>query len=229
MALVAQVLDSSRTHLNDENGLIWPDTRLLPKLQEAFRELLNKMLLVGIPVIQEVSAIITVPALTTDDANQDLSLVTNYPTDMIVPVWLKERQLGQMNADFVNMTQCDYIPNVTKSTTLSYWCYMENKIFLLGALTSNQVQIRYQRSIPVPNSVQESVVVTLGETFLSYRVAALAQASIRNWTEYEKWNTVAEANLDSVVRRDVKRLQNLPAKRRAYHRGRGTNRALGNY
>jgi hypothetical protein len=89
-ALAGQVLDSARVHLNDVGKTIWPDSVLLPFLQEAHRELRVEVVLNGIPVTNEVTGVLSVPAQTTD-----LSSVVGYPLDMIVPIWLKERQVGE--------------------------------------------------------------------------------------------------------------------------------------
>src|ERR1035437_6370810 len=115
-ATAFQVLESARIHLNDEIGLIWTDNRLLPKLQEAHRELKNELLLNGIPVIYEVSVVLSVPALTTD-----LTTVTNYPSDLLSPIELKERSVGGQNIDFTGMSQVNFIPNSQQATTLNYW------------------------------------------------------------------------------------------------------------
>src|SRR5690348_7524569 len=124
-----QCLESARIHLNDEMGLMWPDNRLLPKFQEAHRELKNELILNGIPVVHEVSVVLTVPAGTTD-----LTTVTNYPSDMLIPIWLKERQVGQQNVDFTDMVQVSFIPNTQQEVYLNYWAWIEEKIMLLGAI-----------------------------------------------------------------------------------------------
>lgn len=226
VATAAQVLNSARTHLNDELGLNWNDTKLLPKLQEAHRELRAQLVLVGIPVVDEFSIIMTVPALTTDDSNQDLSVVAGYPTDMIIPIWIKERQVGQRNVDFHDMTQVDTIPYMDKSTYLGYWAWLEEVIVVRGALNSNQIQIKYGRNIPTPVVNTDNIGFMYGELFLSYRTAALAAGSTGNDQKNTYLTSQAERNLDTVIRMNIKSLQNLPAKRRPYHRGKGRNRVI---
>jgi len=208
-----QCLESARIHLNDEMGLMWPDNRLLPKFQEAHRELKNELILNGIPVVHEVSVVLTVPAGTTD-----LTTVTNYPSDMLIPIWLKERQVGQQNVDFTDMVQVSFIPNTQQEVYLNYWAWIEEKIMLLGAINATEVQIRYTRELTVPVEVNDTIGVLLGETFLSYRTSALAALSVKDYDQASALDSIAKDNLLNVITFNVKGLQNIPGRRRPYHR-----------
>jgi hypothetical protein len=219
VATAAQVLDSARAHLDDFQGTLWTDPRLLPMLQEAHRELQAKLLLNGLQIMNEVTPVLTVPALTTN-----FSLVTGYPTDLVEPIWMKERQVGQLNEDFADMQEVDFIPNVRQSTELVWWCWQEEKIIFLGATNNVEVQLRYRRYLTTPLTVNDTIGVLLGENHLSYRTASLASNSVGR--PRKDLEGAAQSNLDIVIRAAVKELQNLPAKRRPYHRGRGRNRVL---
>ena len=212
-ATTFQCLESARIHLNDEMGLMWPDNRLLPKFQEAHRELKNELILNGIPVVHEVSVVLTVPAGTTD-----LTTVTNYPSDMLIPIWLKERQVGQQNVDFTDMVQVSFIPNTQQEVYLNYWAWIEEKIMLLGAINATEVQIRYTRELTVPVEVNDTIGVLLGETFLSYRTSALAALSVKDYDQASALDSIAKDNLLNVITFNVKGLQNIPGRRRPYHR-----------
>ena len=50
---------------------------------------------------------------------------------MILPIWMKERQLGQWNQDFVDMVEVDFLPNIDLDVYLHYWCWYQNTILLL--------------------------------------------------------------------------------------------------
>lgn len=212
-ALAGQVLDSARSHLNDLGATIWGDPVLIPFLQEAHRELRTVVVLNGIPVINEVTAVLNVPAQTTD-----LSTVTGYPTDMIVPIWLKERQVGQDNSDFIDMTPRDFVPNINMDIWLFWWCWRDEKIFLVGSLNAEQVQLRYRRQLTTPVVRADSIGWLNAENFLSYRTAALACQSIGEQEKHDNLMKTASVNLDTVVRLNVKQMQGLQARRRPYHR-----------
>src|SRR5882724_10340159 len=105
VALLGDVYSRARMLLNDEEKANWPDFKLVTKAVLAFEELEAELILAGIPIIHAISTIITVPPISIDDNNLDLSTVSGYPTDLIIPIWLKERQIGQMNQDFVDMVE----------------------------------------------------------------------------------------------------------------------------
>src|SRR6516165_1065515 len=92
--ILGDVLYRARTYLNDDDGSNWPDQRLIPKAQQAFEELEAELYLAGIPIINSQNAIFTVPAYNINAANGvplDLSTIPSYPKDMILPIWMKER------------------------------------------------------------------------------------------------------------------------------------------
>jgi len=225
-AVLSDVYKAARTHLNDDEGDSWPDYKLRPKFIQAFKELEVDLVLAGIPIVNAVSVVITVTANTVDGVNVDMSTMANYPTDMLHPVWLKERAVGEMNEDFVDMTEVDFIPNINKSTELIWWSWYQQTIMLLGALNDVQVMLRYKRFLPTPNLKNDSIIVYLAELYLGYRTAALCARSINDGTKADNLDLESAASLDKIIRMSIKELQNLPAKRRPYHRGRGRSRVL---
>jgi hypothetical protein len=232
---LSDVFKQARTLLNDDEAANWPDYRLHSKAIVAFEELEAELIVAGIPIINSVSVIITVPEvepvlqvppISQDDTNLDLSTVPGYPSDMILPIWVKERQVDQCNQDFVDMVEVDFIPNIDLDVYLHYWCWRENTIILRGALNPTQVQIRYQRYLPIPKVNTDSLVVPLGQLYIANRVAALAYQSLGNRQMWVDLSLTAKENLARILDMNIKELQDLPAKRRPYHRGYGRNRVL---
>jgi hypothetical protein len=223
---LSDVFKQARTLLNDDDATNWPDYRLKTKAIVAFEELEAELIVAGIPIINSVSVIITVPAQTIDDDTLDLSTVTGYPTDMILPIEMKERQIGDTNVAFIDMVEVDFIPNIDIDVFLHYWCWYQNTIILRGALNSTQVQLRYQRYLPVPDVNTDSLIVPLGQLFIANRVAALAYQSMGNRQMWLDLSDIAKVNLNRILDMNIKELQDLPAKRRPYHRGYGRNRVL---
>ena len=204
----------------------WTDYKLASKAVMAFEELEAELIIAGIPIIHSVTSVLTVPAITTDDINLDMSTVTGYPQDMILPIWLKERQVNQMNRDFVDMVETDFLPNIDRDNYLHYWCWFQNTIMLRGSMVDNQVQMRYQRYLPVPGVNTDSILVPLGQLYLAPRTAALAAYSAHDRQTWEDLTLEAKDNLERIRVMNIKELQNTPAKRRPYHRGYGRNRVL---
>jgi hypothetical protein len=216
----------ARTLLDDDEANNWPDYKLRTKAIVAFEELEAELIVAGIPIIHALSSIITVPAQDIDDDNLNMSTVSGYPTDMILPIWMKERQLGEMNRDFVDMVEVDFIPNIDLDIYLHYWCWYQNTIMLRGALNSVQVELRYQRYLPLPEVNTDSLIVPLGQLYIGNRIAALAFRSMGNSQMYMDLTNDARTNLNRILDMNIKELQDMPAKRRPYHRGYGRNRVL---
>jgi len=214
MALTDDVLMAARTHLNDDSAINWPDSRLMPKFQEAFRDLQLSLELNGIQVLNEVTADLTVNAGVTD-----LTTVTGYPIDLITPIWLKEKQVNEDDSFLTSMTPVDFIPNVDQDITLNWWSWQSNKILLLGALVAVMVQLRYRRKLVVPTLNSQDIGVIQGETFLSYRTAAIALGSIKDYQGRDEMNSQANMRLgDLMAFLTNHESQMLLAKRQPYHR-----------
>jgi hypothetical protein len=233
-ATAKTALTLARTHLNDEMGRNWPDQKLMPKLQAAYQEMMAELTTNGVPIINNVSTIMTVIANVVDDNNVDLSQPASisagtYPTNMLEPIWMKERSVGQANADFVDMTKVDYIPQLPLSgNQLVWWAWMNGVIMLRGCLTPVQVQLRFRQILTPPKKNTDLLTVTNAETFLGAETAYLAMISLPDGNRgiITGVKSLAERNLENVIAEAVKGLQNLPAKRRPYHRGRGRSRAI---
>jgi hypothetical protein len=228
--ILGDVLYRARTHLNDDDGSNWPDPRLIPKAQQAFEELEAELYLAGIPIINSQNAIFTVPAYDINANNGvplDLSTLPAYPKDLILPLSMKERAVGDQWRDFVDMIETDFTPITTIDRNLRYWTWYQGKIIVMGCLQDRQVLLRYQRFLPIPGLNTDSVIVPLGQLHLSYRTAALAALSQPMMRQLGMdLDQRAQINLDKIVRMNIKQQQNLPTKRRPYHRGYGRNRVL---
>ena len=230
--ILNDVLTRARTHLNDDEAANWPDYRLITKAQQAFEELEAELYLAGIPIINSQNQIMLVPAYdinTHDGVPLDLSTLPGYPRDMILPIILKERWPWEQWRDFIDMIETDFAPITTTDLRLRYWTWYQGKIVVMGALTDREVLIRYQRFLPLPGVNTDSISVPLGQLHLSYRTAALAASSLGDPDSRQlglDLNQVAQSNLDKIVRMNIKQQQNLPTKRRPYHRGYGRNRVL---
>jgi hypothetical protein len=226
---LGDVLRRSRSLLNDDDATNWPDSKLIPKAHQAFEELEAELILAGIPIINSQTVYITIPPYNINAFGGnplDISTLPGYPLDMIMPIWMKEKIPGELFRDFVDMVEVDFIPVTTTDVYLRYWCWMKNTILVLGAYNPIIVQLRYQRFLPQPNVNTDSIVVPLGQMYLSYRIAALVFQSLGDSQRQQAFDARADRNLDKIIRMNIKQQQDLPAKRRPYHRGAGRNRVL---
>jgi hypothetical protein len=191
MALTSVALATARTLLNDDNATVWTDPILLPKLQEAHRELQTDLWLVGSPVVREV----TIPILVSQ-GNTDLG--ANQPLDLVSPTALKEAESA--DGTWVDMTEVNYIPfDVAKTSKLVYWAWRGEKIRFLGATANRYVVVFYRKLITVPATATDPIGIIFGELYLGARTAALAAGSVGNKDVYDTVTALAKANFEKVV------------------------------
>lgn len=224
MANASVAFVTARTLLNDDAGTLWTDAVLLPKLQEAHRELQVELQAAGIPVIKAVTAVLSVPANTTL-----LSSVSGFPSDLVEPQWLKEKYPGQPDNDFIDTSECDIIPDLKRTNRLRYWAWLGEQLISLGATVATEVKLRYLRGLAVPTSASSSIGFIYGENFLGHRTAALAASSTGNDSAYAEWSAEANSKVEKIIRMNIKGQQNLPARRRGYHRGRFNSLSIRGY
>ena len=217
------ILVASRTHLNDDEGIIWPDQKLFPKLREAHRQLQLALVANGVPIVRDVSSVMKVTA-----GIKDLTLLASYPNNIVQPIWLKERSPGQQDRDFIDMTEVDFLPQTNIDRRLYLWCWSGQKIITNGATQDREILIRYKSALKIPQEATDNVGPFFGEIYLSYKTAALAVGSITPRDENKLAFLVGEAQsaLEDLLRLAAVSAQNLPTKRRPYHRGRGRGRVI---
>lgn len=191
MANLSVALAAARTWLNDDAGATWTDAALIPKCQEAHRELQVKLWQVGSPVVRKEAAAASVAALATTIAN---------PSDMLTPFRLQEyANTVETRADAVDMTECIFLPNRAIAATLIDWCWKEEVIQFVGASAARKVIIYYRKSITLPAATGDAIGILFGELYISARAAAIAHGSVGNKDAYEALSIVAEKNFNQVV------------------------------
>lgn len=191
MALLSAALATARTLLNDDVNAVWSDTALIPKAQEAHRELQTMLWDVGSPVVRAESSPIAVTALAT---------AITAPADLLVPLQLFEfATVGETRANAIPMTEYGVLPMVAQTTLLRYWTWKAETITLLGATTARSVIIYYRRLITVPAAAGDAIGITFGELYIGARAAALAHGSVGNKDAFETCSAQATANFQRVL------------------------------
>jgi hypothetical protein len=191
MANVSVALATARTLLNDDGATIWTDAVLLPKLQEAHRELQCALWEAGSPVVREESSALLVMAGQTD-------LGANQPADLVAPFKLWEASAS--TEDWVPMTEVDFIPlGTATSATLTYWAWRKEKILFLGATANRRVKVQYRKSLTLPVSVNDPIGIIFGEIYLGARTAALAAGSVGNKEVLAAASQMAANNFNKVI------------------------------
>lgn len=188
-----EVLSTVRTFLNDDNASVWTDQALMPKLQEAHRELQTELWIVGSPTVRQ-----TTLAFTVNAGVKNLVEANLQPADLLVPTALYEASPGM--SDWTPMTEQAYFAvGIQPGATLTFWAWLKEEIILVGCTVPRQMVIHYRRKLPNLVTVNDTISVTFGELYLSARTAAMAAASVGNDKVHADMTAIAKDNLAKVV------------------------------
>jgi hypothetical protein len=216
--VASTVLDKAATLLNDTARTVYGYTATLPYLQIALQELQEHFQLNNISVTQLTSAVINVPAGTSQIIYNGIGVPT-LPTDMIEPAQLWERP---QNIDpFIPMIRRDYIPHQLEGTLVTqfgFYVWENQTIKFLPASGSIDVKIDYIKEIFSPLVDETSPInIINAATFLEYRTAALCAEFIeRNQANANALNTYAVLSLDRATGIGVKGKQTIMTRRRPF-------------
>jgi hypothetical protein len=192
-APLSQVLTTARTYLNDDAGQVFPDPVLIPKVQEAHRELQENLWIVGSPLVRGQSLL----AYTTPG-----TAFPTLPTDFLCPTALFENAASSAvsAAGWVPMTEAFYIPLGTAvAATLGWWAWQQEQIVIAGASANRAVILQYRRSITVPVLSTDLIGILFGESYLAARAAAIAAGTLGNADLYTNMTALAKENLGRVI------------------------------
>lgn len=197
---LSQVLATARTYLNDDNALIWTDPVLIPKAQEAHRELQTELWVIGSPLVRGQSAQLAIP-INASPTNVTTLAPTGYPTDLLVPSSILENASTPTANGWTPVTEFIYLPlNITAAATLGMWSWVEEQLWLAPCTAARTIVIFYRRQIPIPAVNTDPIGVLFGETYLAARTAAIAAGTVGNSAVYQAMTALAKENFGKVVR-----------------------------
>lgn len=192
MSNLSVALASARTYLNDDAASTWTDAALIPKLQEAHRELQTMLWENGSPAVRAKSLAITVSSL---------AVTISLPADLLTPFKLQEYAATvETEADAIDMTETIYLPNrVVNATRLIHWSWSSEAIAFVGCTAARKVIIYYRKSITVPSASGDPIGILFGELYLGARAAAIAHGSVGNKDAFQIISGFAKENFQKVV------------------------------
>jgi hypothetical protein len=216
--VASTVLAKAATLMNDTARTVYTYTAVLPYLQIALQELQEHFELHNIPVTQLSSALINIPAGTTQIIFNGVG-VPKLPDDMIEPQQLWEREEGI--DPYVPMSRRDYIPHQFEGTPtgkFSFYVWEGQTIKFLPSNRNNDIKIDYVKDIFTPLVDETSHIdVINASTFLEYRAAALCAEFIeRNQASANALNVYAIMALDRATGIGVKSKQSILTRRRPF-------------
>jgi|SRR6185295_16720311 len=205
--LTGEVMDKSASLLNDSGKSIYTYIKQLPYLNMALSELQEYFELNEVPVVDNVSAVIEVPAGTTSIGfSPDPPIVdTPYlPDDLIEPQILWERQSG-INP-YISMSKVDFLPRYMEGIEINqfiYYVWESQEIRLLSSNQDNDIKMNYIRNLFTEftdTDGEDEIAVLNSRSFLQYRNAGLCAEFIgENKTRADELNAFASLAMDRVV------------------------------
>ena len=211
--------------LNDPLQESFTNAVMLPYLNLARSELQESFELNNIPVTNETSAIIPVPAGTIAIGYPpDPPLVgTPYlPDDLIEIQELYESQTDQNN--WIPLTKKNFLTTSTLGNTelsiFGVWAWMDQEIRVLSALTAIDLKIDYIKSLFA--TLEEADLADIIEirniaTFLQYRVAGLSAEFVsEDLQRAGNLNSFAAMSIERSLGISVKGQQSIVTRRRPF-------------
>lgn len=206
--LASEVMDhSAAVYLDDATKSRWTFAVLLPYLRSAYGELQSALESNDLPPLYEVSAVISVPANTTD---------LTLPADFILPIRLEERAVGETR--WQRMDELSWEPDEDRTDRLRVWIFREGKVQLLGATTTREVRLRYTRSLNTISTENTTLEISNAKEFLAARTAGLAASFGGRATERgTEANLRADGFKVDIIGTLSKRMQDKPVRRRGFY------------
>jgi hypothetical protein len=184
------VLATARTLLNDDAAANWTDAALIPKAQQAHRELQIKLRRAAAPLMKNVY-VETVAATTL--------VFATPPADLVAPIQLWEKAAAADVSLYALMTEVDPLPNADQAATMIYWSWVQEQVTFIGSSAARMVKMLYWRAIPTPQLNTDLIGFINGELYLAPRTAALCAGSLGQSAEMQALATLADASLTEVI------------------------------
>jgi len=191
---MSQVLTTARTYLNDDNATQFPDPVLIPKCQEAHRELQEELWVGGSPNVRALTATLhyvanatVLPALPANFLCPMQGFENAWPTPAAPTVWTP-------------MTEAFFNPlGLAQGPTLGFWQWQNETITLIGATVDRSVLFQYRALIAIPILSTDLIGILFGESYLAARTAAIAAGTVGNKEVYAAMTSLAKENLSKVL------------------------------
>lgn len=184
----ATVFATARTLLNDDANTLFSDSVLLPKLQEAWRQLV---------AILRINA---ADIMVRDDFQTIASGTSSFTiADINEPIMLWEKGTGETIDKYVKMTEYDPLPNSLAAATLRYWQWDGTNINLVAASANRSVRTSYWRVLTEPTSAGSSLILINAEYYLAPMTAAIMAGSLGEEDQMTTLSALAVTTMKSVI------------------------------
>lgn len=224
----AQVMDGAAARLNDVARAVFTYAVQIPYLNIALKELQEIYEENNVPVTDETSAIIYVPAASAGIVEIGYTGVAGriLPPDLIEikVAWQSIRNLNQ----FTQFKPVDYLPQWNLTAQISgFNCYQwaDQKLRLIAANADNDIKLEYIKSLfAIVTASGDALNITNGFSFLMNRTASIIAKDVEeNQERSDKLYGDALAGLDRSLTITTKGRQKIQTRRLPFRAGFKTN------
>jgi len=169
--LASDIMDRARVALNDQGASLYTNSTLLPILKIVNDELCDKLIVGGMQNLKSTG--VSDLDIDAGDTTPDVP-----PDDMIVPIELFEKRVGDDDNNFTPIIERNWLPTETPSTNLGVWQWTGTEIKFLGATEEKTVRVRYYRVITSITANNSPAEIYRSFNWLAHRTAEYAANSI---------------------------------------------------
>lgn len=215
----AQVMNISAALLNDANRTTYTYAVQVPYLQLALQKLEELYQLNSIPVTEETSEIISIPAGATE---LDYNTPPLLPRDMVEILRVWERTSG--TDPFIPMIPKSFLPHSLEGVTVNqfmYYVWQSNKIKFLASGADNDIKIDYIKQL-FTNILDENAPINIlgARTYLEFMTAGLVAEFVEsNDATAQSMYGQAQLSMDVSIGIGAKGKQTIFTRRRPFRSG----------
>lgn len=205
MPTAGVIMDASAALLNDSAKTIYTYVVQLPYLKNALLKLEGHLEMNGLPKIRKRATPATIAAGT---------LVYTNPSDIIIPISLWEKAVGETDDYYVPIEERMSLPNVAKDTFLRVYTWQADTIQFVGATTSRVVLLEYYATLPLIVDDTTNVAIIRSQSYLAAKTAELCAKFIGGSVKRsEMLEKEAEEELAMFLAPIIKARQSMPVRR----------------
>ena len=193
-AVTAEVaFNTARTLLNDDAGLFYTDSVLLPKLVDAFRLLEAKLRVTDASIMKD---------FVTINVASGTAQLPSLPSNIIEPIMLWEKVQAAADTTYIKMTEYDRLPDVAISPQLNYWQWDGTNVNFvpLGSSVNETVRMQFFGSLAEPTSGSSSLIFINAEYYLGPMTAAIMAGSIGEAEIMAACQAQADSVIDDIIK-----------------------------
>lgn len=220
MATLQDIITLVQRKLDDYNQTVFTPEFILPLVNAAQRTIATRFKSVGVDEVKSRTSNLSVPANT---LYLDTTTTPALPTTLTVPDEIWEAKSSGSNADFFRVVGPQQLPNQAQSSTIGYWNWYNNKLWMLGATEARLLRIDYWMDLtefPEPADPSDAVLIKGATNPIAFLCCSHIAESRGQYQAAERFAAAAQGEIEDLINIQTKMSQQQPDRRQPY-RGRG--------